>query len=465
MNPVPIKLGFVPIRRNVFDVPTATQQKYAVEKRVRELAGTAEIIDCNDLAVDGLIFEPSSVDKVVAKMRAAGIDGLFLPHCNFGTEEVAVRIAMQLRVPVLLWGCRDPEPVPDKIRLQDTQCGLFATSKGLSRAHVPFSYIVNCHVGEERFAKGFDEFLRTVSIVRAMRKKMRIMQVGARPRPFYSVMYDESDLFSKFGMEIVPQPMHDIAKRIDLLMKDVPAGYAAYRASVRERIDVSKTPKDIFEKTTAYAYAVKQFADENDCHAVAAECWTMVPQVLGIRPCFINGELTAMGLPVSCETDVLGAVTSLLVQAAGMDQETTFFADLTIRHPSNDNAELLWHCGPFPHALMAPDVKGYVNEIGKPNWRLKDGNITVCRFDGMDGKYQLFVGEGKSCPGPETESTYVWFETDNWEHWEERLIFGPYIHHVTGIYGQYGRVFAEAVKYMPNVTLDAMEAYGLSLGK
>jgi L-fucose isomerase-like protein len=171
-----------------------------------------------------------------------------------------------------------------------------------------------------------------------------------------------------------------------------------------------------------------------------------------------------MGLPVACETDILGAITSLLVQAADLNRQCTFFADVTIRHPSNDNAELLWHCGPFPYALKAEDEKGFVSEIGKGQWRIKDGDITVCRFDGVDDKYKLLVGQGKSCEGPKTESTYVWFETDNWDRWEEKLIFGPYIHHVTGIFGKYGRVLAEASKYMPGIELDAMEDYPQSLG-
>ena len=51
-------------------------------------------------------------------------------------------------------------------------------------------------------------------------------------------------------------------------------------------------------------------------------------------------------------------------------------------------------------------------------------------FDDMDGKYYLFGGEGKGVDGPETNGTYVWFETNNWKMWEEKLMFGPYIHHV-----------------------------------
>lgn len=461
-----IRLGLIPIKRGVFDLQAPIDQKYAVEERVKSLLPEqVELVDCNDLAEHGLIFTLDKIDPVIEKMRAAQVDGIFIPHCNFGTEEIAIRIAKALKVPVLLWGGRDVAPVPGKVRLQDTQCGLFATSKGLLRSHTPFSYIVNCHLSDERFARGFLDFLSVVSVVQAFRKRLRILQIGSRPRPFFSVMCDESDLFAKFNLEVVPLPLHEIINRMNQLIQEDSPEFRQSAQELKSRVDCSRLSEENFNKIVALIDTIEYFANLNSCSAIASECWTLFPHTIGVRPCFVNGELTARGLPVSCETDILGAATSILLQAANLNREPTFFADITIRHPENDNAELLWHCGPFPHSLKAPDCEGFVSELGKGQWRIKDGGITICRLDGMDGQYKLLVGQGKSCPGPETESTYVWLETDNWPRWEEKLIFGPYIHHVTGLYGDFGRVMAEACKYMPFVELDAFDTYPLSLGE
>lgn len=464
-NDFKVKLGFIPIKRNVFDMKAPVDAKYSIEKKIHDLTPDGvEVVDCNDLVENGLVYELSDIDKVAEKMKRENVDGIFLAHCNFGTEEVAIRIAKQLDVPILLWGPRDVEPVPEKIRLQDTQCGLFASSKGLTRMNKVFSYIINCHLEEERFSKGYIEFLQTISVVQAFRKKMRILQIGSRPRPFYSVMCNESDLFSKFGIEVVPQPYYEVIKLMEEMIKKDEAEFRKKVDELKTRVDCSCMQEENIKKMVALIEVISNLAITNDCYAVASECWTLFPQTIGIRPCFINGELTARGLPVSCETDILGAVSSVLLQAAGLGKIITFFADVTIRHPNNDNANLLWHCGPFPHALKATDEKGYVNELGKGQWRIKDGDITVCRFDGMEDDYKLLVGQGRSTDGPVTESTYVWFETDDWEKWEEKLIFGPYIHHLTGIHGNFGRVLAEASRYMPGVELDAMEQYRKSLG-
>ena len=460
-----VKLGFIPVKRNVFDMKAPVDAKYSIEKKIHDLTPNGvEIVDCNDLVENGLVYELTDIDKVAEKMKRENVDGIFLAHCNFGTEEVAIRIAKQLDVPILLWGPRDVEPVPEKIRLQDTQCGLFASSKGLTRMNKVFSYIINCHLEEERFSKGFVEFLQTISIVQAFRKKMRILQIGSRPRPFYSVLCNESDLFSKFGIEVVPQPYYEVINLMEEMIKKDEAEFRKKVDELKARVDCSCMQEENIKKMVALIEVISDLAIINDCYAVASECWTLFPQTIGIRPCFINGELTARGLPVSCETDILGAVSSILLQAAGLGKIITFFADVTIRHPHNDNANLLWHCGPFPHALKAPDEKGYVNELGKGQWRIKDGDITVCRFDGVGDEYKLLVGQGRSTDGPVTESTYVWFETDDWEKWEEKLIFGPYIHHLTGIHGNFGRVLAEASRYMPGVELDAMDQYRKSLG-
>lgn len=461
-----VKLGFIPIKRNVFDMQAPIDCKYAVEKKIHSLCPAAvEIIDCNDLVPDGLIYELKDIERVVSKMKAEKVDGIFIAHCNFGTEEVAVRIAKQLDVPVLLWGPRDVKPTPEKIRLQDTQCGLFASSKGMLRLGKVYSYIVNCHVDDKRFAKGFVEFLQTTGIVQAFRTKLRILQIGSRPRPFLSVMCNEDEIFGKFGVEVVPQPFYEIVNKVnDMIAADTPE----FNEKLREltgRVDCSRMKSDDIKRVVALIDVIYSLAEQNGCYAVASECWTLFPQTIGIRPCFVNGELTAKGLPVSCETDIMGAVTSILTQAATLGEGITFFADITIRHPENDNAELLWHCGPFPHALKAPDVAGFVSELGKGQWRVKDGDITVCRLDGTAGSYKLLVGQGKTTDGPETESTYLWLETDNWDRWEEKLIFGPYIHHLTGIHGQYGRVLAEAARYMPGVELDALEEFPISLGR
>ena len=43
-----------------------------------------------------------------------------------------------------------------------------------------------------------------------------------------------------------------------------------------------------------------------------------------------------------------------------------------LRHPQNDNAELLWHCGPFPYSLKDPASKARLVG-GQERFELKKG--------------------------------------------------------------------------------------------
>lgn len=136
-----------------------------------------------------------------------------------------------------------------------------------------------------------------------------------------------------------------------------------------------------------------------------------------------------------------------------------FFADMTIRHPDDPNAELLWHCGNFPTCHIAEDTPATVTPNvllahhcpGTGEYRLKDGDLTICRFYGDHGEYRLFIGEGHTTVGPATTGTYVWLKTENMDRWEYKLVTGPYIHHCSGVYGHVAHILYAATKYMPGV--------------
>lgn len=132
-----MKLGFAPTRRSIFSAPDAIKYRGLTAERLTELG--IDFVDIKDINEEGLLYDDGNVAAIAAKFKAEGVDGLMLPHCNFGTEYVCARLAKELDVPVLLWGPLDERPEPDGVRLRDTQCGLFATGKVLRRFRVPFT--------------------------------------------------------------------------------------------------------------------------------------------------------------------------------------------------------------------------------------------------------------------------------------------------------------------------------------
>ena len=163
-----IKLGYAPTRRSIFSAPDAVKYRGLTADRLRELG--VDFVDITDINEEGLLYNDEDMKKIAEKFKAEKIDGLFLPHCNFGTEYECARLAKELNVPVLLWGPLDERPDENGVRLRDTQCGLFATGKVLRRFRIPFTYMTNCRLNDPVFERGIRDFMAVCNVVKKFKK-------------------------------------------------------------------------------------------------------------------------------------------------------------------------------------------------------------------------------------------------------------------------------------------------------
>ena len=442
-----IKLGFAPTRRSIFSAPDALKYRDLTAKRLEELG--IEFVDITDMNDEGLLFDEQSRVRIAEKFRAAGVDGLFLPHCNFGTEYLCARLAKDLGVPVLLWGPLDERPEPDGVRLRDTQCGLFATGKVLRRFQVPFTYMTNCRLSDPVFERGLRDFLAVCNVVKTFRN-IRILQIAPRPYDFWTTMCNEGELLERFNIQLSPIPMPELTDAV----RDAKAEKTKVSETVtyiRANMNV-KIKDDEVENVAALKVAMDSLVKKYGCQAIALQCWNALQSELGVMPCAANALLNDEGIPVVCETDIHGAITALLVEAAGMDETRSFFADWTIRHPDITNGELLQHCGPWPISVAKEKATlGYplaFNHPGSLTAEAKHGEITLCRFDGDNASYSLLLGNAKGVEGPTCMGTYLWVEVENIKRLEEKIVTGPYIHHCVGIHKDIVPVLYEACKYI-----------------
>ena len=454
-----LAIGYAPTRRTVFSREDALKYKKLAADKIRSMG--YRLIDIEDINEDGLLIGEADIAAAVKKFKHSEVDCLIAPHCNFGTEDIVARVAREMALPLLLWGPRDEAPQPDGSRLRDSQCGLFATSKILARYSVPFSYITNCRLDDPIFSRGIHNFAAAANVVKAF-KDIRIGQIGVRPTPFWSVIANEGELLERFGIEIVPYNLIDVIN----MAKEVKdkGGHKHTVDYIKENL-TSDIDEDKLENIASLKEAVKIISKRDGIDAFAIQCWTALGDILGIVPCLANSLLFDEGIPVACETDIHGAVSSVIAQAATFGQSKVIFADVTNRHPEDENSELLWHCGPFPLSLKKQGIEGRIGTHGildnEPrgicDFEVKGGDITVVRFDGVKGSYSLFAGQAVGTDGPKTTGTYLWIKTKDWARWEEKLIYGPYIHHVAAVHGKVSPVLYEAARYIDELKLDAID--------
>lgn len=461
-----LKIGLVPDVRDLFDFKTRKgifEPAKGIENKNKVLEylksnfedDTTEFTDLEWLNEYGVVYKNSDASVVSDYLKEQKVDAIFLINCNFGNEEVMGQIARNVGVPVLLWGPQDMVFEQNGQRYTDAQCGLFAISKQLRRYKIPFSYIENCPVDSATFEKGFKKFLSVATMVKNF-KNLRITMVGTRFSQFKSIMSNELELNEKFGININNVNMSVVEDKFERILSEKADCLEKDLADLKEKYDVSGLEDILLKKMLVFVYLYKEIFEENEADVMASECWTSMPIAFGANPCLAMSILCDMGYIVTCESDIYGAITNALLLCASRGKDKPTFGEFTVRNPWNDNSELLWHCGPFPYSVKDDNCGAKLFNT-KPSFKTKDGEYTIARFQGDAGKYTLLGGNFKTCEGPVTFGTYMWAEFKNWSKIENKIINGPYIHHMSEVFGKYEDVLEEFCKFVPELEFDRLE--------
>ena len=261
----------------------------------------------------------------------------------------------------------------------------------------------------------------------------------------------------KFGIKIIPINFAIIEQRMKTAETEYADEIKKYEDYILKNYKLDDlTPKYVKPMATMVAM-YKHLFDEYNLDIISAECWTATPVMFnGLAPCTVYGILGDMGYLVSCESDMNAALTMALLKCAAMGEGKPLFGEFTVRHPENKNAELLWHCGPFPLSQKAESgTDSTARLVNQRSWfRAKDGTYTVARIDQESGEYMILPLVAHTTAGPQTHGTYLWAEFENLKKIEDRLLDGPYIHHFVEIEGDYRKEIKEFCRYFPNLKTD-----------
>ena len=461
-----LKIGLIPERRwladgatrkGIFQPCKAVENKNAVISYIKTHFSDdmTEFVDLEWLNEEGLLIEESDCGRIQEEFTRQGVDAIFIINCNFGNEEAAGQIARLMKLPTLLWGPQDTVFEEDGTRYTDCQCGLFAISKQLRRNGIPFSYIENCRIEDEAFTQGLQRFFSAACMVKNF-NKLRLTQVGTRLNPFKSVMANELELTEKFGMNISTVNLALTTEILNRLYGEKQTQLEKDADRIRGMYEVGEVDHETLKRMLTFVYAYLEIFDQTGADVLLSECWTCMPQAFGANPCLAMSILYDMGYIVTCESDLHGAVSQVLLSCAARGKEKPLFGEFTVRHPENPNAELLWHCGPFPYSVKKEGEKARLFNT-KPSFRARDGEYTLARFQGDRGAYTLLGGRFHTTDGPHTFGTYLWAEFKNLPRLERKLIEGPYIHHMSEIYGDYTEALREFCNYIPELAFDPCE--------
>lgn len=443
-----VKIGFVPTRRNLFSSDAAVEYADLTRNKLEEIG--VNFVDIDDINEDGLLYDDEGVNKIYSKFKEEDIDGIFIANENFGTEYAVARLASKFDVPVLLWGPKDERPSKEGTRQRDTQCGLFAIGKVLRRFNVKFTYIKNSDVDSVEFERGIIDFIKVCNVVKNF-KKTRVLQIGPRPFDFWSVIVNEGELLEKFNISLSPIPLDELYDEIDSLDDN--------DDEVQKAIEFfdNNTIVDIEDKdlllTCKLKVAIDNLCKRYGCNCGVIQEWNALHKKIGISAYAALSLLQDEEIPFSCETDIHGVISQVIINSATLGENMAMLADVNCRHPEDENGELFQHLGVFPYSLAdskpkLPKTHFIFDYPGAVEFKAKEGKYTICRFDGDHGKYNLLIGNADSMDGPYNQGTYLYLKFDNLNRFESKLVYGPYIHHVAALNSDVVNVLYESCKYI-----------------
>ena len=175
-------------------------------------------------------------------------------------------------------------------------------------------------------------------------KTMRIGQVGQRIDFFWSTIVNEAELLERFGIQTLPI---DAVNLVRLIRERIAAGRTRYveeLAQFRQWISFNHFPDDDgVLASLALRDLLVEIAQRENLDGFCFQTFDSFPAEFRAFLCFGCALVDDAGYPVAPESDLHGAISSVLLEAASGSGEPSFLPDITIRHPENDNAVLLWH--------------------------------------------------------------------------------------------------------------------------
>ena len=403
----------IPLARPTFDLTVAQANFDAARALLREIGADLR-------GPESLIMTPDDV----AATKIESTDYYILFMASFSDASPAVDLLSKVKGPVLLWSVREPGEVGERLKL-NSMCGANLAAHALIGAGQSVRHLhgnpseANVKAALQNLLKGnFPSDLAPVQIERELGDEAvanralaalagrRIGAVGEAPIGFTPCTFDGPKLKSLFGLNVDQISMEEAFTRIKRVPSE--AAVRAHAAATTAQPSLSDVNEEQAVKVAGVEVALDEWRDEAELDALAIRCWPEFPTDLGACVCSALGRISDRGTVTTCERDVLGAVTMLLCEALGSDEN--YLVDI-VDLKADEGIVRLWHCGSAATKLAADPTNAtqYIHcnrKLGVAgNFPLKTGPVTLVRIDrDVDPKnpsgLRMIVSRGESIPAP-----------------------------------------------------------------
>ena len=206
---------------------------------------------------------------------------------------------------------------------------------------------------------------------------------------------------------------------------------------------------------------------------IAGKCWPAFQTQFGFVPCYVNSRLTGMGIPVSCEVDIYGALSEFIGTMVSEDAVTLLDINNTVPadmyeesikgkfnythkdtfmgfHCGNTCTGKLTSCSMKYQMIMARTLPEEVTQ-GTLEGDIIPGDITFFRLQSTaDTKLRAYVAQGEVLPVATRSfgGIGVFAIPEMGRFYRHVLIEKNFPHHGAVAFGHFGKALYEVFKYV-----------------
>lgn len=394
------RVGFVALGRPTFDTALAAEMTAQARASLLQ-SGALSLAGPLDLVMDlpSARAAAQGLAGAAPGLLASPPDLLVVFQASFADSTMVVELARTVQAPLLLWAVPE-ERTGGRLRL-NSFCGINLGGHGLRRAGIRYDYLYAAP-GDPRALEKVLAHARAGRAARLLRGA-RIGRFGLNPDGFEPCTFDGEALTALTGVQIVQRELHEVFGPAQAAAE---TATGALLAGLAERVDgLDDLDQAALRKSLGAYVTLRRLAEENEFAGLAVRCWPEFFTELGAAACGAMSMLSDGMVPCSCEADVNGTVTQLMLQ--WLSGEQAFGTDMVGFDVDRDEA-VLWHCGLAPLSMADPEFRprGTIHSNRKlpllMEFPLKPGRVTIARLSESAGRgaYRLIAGRGEMLRAP-----------------------------------------------------------------
>ena len=467
MNNMPkAKIGIVAVSRDCFPMSLSENRRKAVVKAYQDKYG--EIYEC-PVCVENEIH----MRNALADVRQAGCNALVVYLGNFGPETEETLLVKEFDGPAMVIAAAE-ETGDNLVQGRgDAYCGVLNASYNLKLRNLK-AYIPEYPVGTaQECAEMISEFAPIARAVIGL-NCLKIISFGPRPQNFLACNAPIKGLYN-LGVEIEENSELDLFESFNNHAGD--ERIPGVVADMEKELGAGNKKPEILSKLAQYEITLLDWVEghkgSREFVAIAGKCWPAFQTQFGFVPCYVNSRLTKMGIPVSCEVDIYGALSEFIgtvvsqdavtlldinnsVPADMYDAEIKGKHDYTLKdtfmgfHCGNTASSKLSFCEMKYQLIMARTLPQEVTQ-GTLEGDIAPGDITFYRLQSTaDAKIRAYIAQGEVLPVATRSfgAIGVFAIPEMGRFYRHVLIEKNYPHHGAVAFGHFGKALYEVFKYI-----------------